>query len=136
MAKVNLITRTAAEEIAASYFKNENVHSLFVTRDGQVFYADKKHYMRMHERSNKLDPSWYFERGAEIVSAKKIDKVEPEAKKEEIVEQEKEKEPTMSFASLKKHFQQLTDEGKIEKEEWESLKFAQLRKKYEEINKD
>ena len=122
MARVNTITKEAADKIAAMYFKNESVPSLYVTRDGQVFYANKAHYLKLHERANKLEPSWFYTKGG-------IKEIEVEV--EEISES---KNPTMSFSSLKKHFQELTKEGKIKFSEWNDLKFAQLLKLYENNN--
>jgi len=121
MARVNTITKEAADKIAAMYFKNESVHALYVTRDGQVFYADKAHYLKIHERANNLEKSWFYSKGQS--SQKEVVEVVEDNPQET-------KEP-MSFNSLKKHFQDLTKEGKIEESEWSDLKFAQLRKLYE-----
>jgi len=123
MARVNTITIEAADKIAAMYFKNESVQSLYVTRDGQVFYANKAHYLKLHERANKLESSWFYTKG------------ESKVKEVEIVEEITEaKNPTMSFSSLKKHFQELTEKGEIKLSEWKDLKFAQLLKLYENNN--
>lgn len=126
MGQVNLITKSKADAIASSYLENKNVQSLYVTRDGQVFYPENKSYMKMHEKANKLDLSWFY-------SKDKKEVLKPEKAQKEVVEPKQ--EPNLSFAALKKYFQDLTVKGKIELSDWNNLKFAQLREKYEEINK-
>ena len=125
MANVNLISEAAAKEIAASYFENSSVQSLYVTRDGQVFYPKSKHYMNMHERNAKLQPSWFFEKGKNV-------KIIEDVKKE--INNMGDDTP-VTLKALKKHFQLLTDKGDIKQEEWEGLKFAQLRELYEKFKK-
>jgi hypothetical protein len=127
MARVNLITKETADKIAASYLKNKSVHSLYVTRDGQVFYANMAHYMKRHVKIKGLEPSWVY-------PSNDNKEVVKEVEAEEVVSQEI-KEPATSFAGLKKHFQELTEKGEIKESEWSNLKFAQLRKLYEKNKK-
>lgn len=115
MAKVNLIAKAKADSIAAEYFKDSKILSLYVTRDGQVFLHDKHSYLVLHERTNGLEPSWFYTRG--------------DVKKEET----KAPNVNLSFAALKERLLELTEQGKIETSEWEDLKFHDLRKKYKEL---
>lgn len=116
MGKVNLITKKEADSIAAEYLKNTKVQSLYVTRDGQVFLHDKHSYLILHERSHKLEPSWFY------------------TKEDSAIKEENEAlNVNLSLKALKERFFKLTEDGKIEKSEWENLKFNDLRKKYKEL---
>jgi len=138
MARVNLISYTAAKEIAANYFKTGKIHSLFVTRDGQVFYPENKHYIKMHEKANKLEASWFFKYESEDIKSDsnkpviEVDKSEDDYSEDDFSKDDK---APITKAKLIEYFQSLTDKGEIELSKWDGLKFAQLRELYEEINK-
>ena len=111
---VNLITKEKANEIAEIYLKS--VKAVYVTRDGQVFYPGKVSYMKIHEKKYNLEPAWYYE-----------NEVKKEVPDERV---------PLSNASLKKYFEGLTKEGKIEEKEWKGKKFEALRKLYVKINEE
>lgn len=123
--RINIISKAAADKIAASYLSNKKVHSLYVTRDGQVFYKGKEGYMRMHEKHYKLEKSWFYS-GHPKIEVKEIKEIKKEVQADN---------QNMSFAALKQHFQNLTNKGEIKESEWSGLKFAQLQKKYKELKK-
>jgi len=63
MARVNLITKEKADQIAKNYLENnEKIKAVYVTRDGQVFLENSTGFRVLHERTNRLEPSWLYKK--------------------------------------------------------------------------
>jgi len=125
MGKVNLITKEKADSIAKEYLSMDKVKAVYITRDGQTFLAGSVAYARLHERTHKLEPSWYYA-SKELKSTKESTELDIDVD-EDTGNSSGINLATMNKAALIEVANDLTEIGKAEKTEWSSLNMENLR---------